>query len=59
MRNLNVWYCSNDHMIYSEDEPDICKECGSMSFIKVEGVNVSVEGNDGLSEQSKHYHSEE
>ena len=54
MKHMKVFYCTNDHMIYAEEHPDICKECGSMSFNEIFGIQVSVEEVNGLSEESEY-----
>ena len=59
MKHLKVFYCSNNHINYAEDYPDMCNECGSMSFYEVQGVQVSVEESDGVSEKSENDHSQE
>jgi len=59
MKHFRVFYCSNDHMIYGEDQPDICKECGSMNFTAIHGIQVALEEGDGVSGESEHYNSQE
>ena len=53
MKHLKVFYCSGDHMIYAEEHPDICKECGSMSFREVFGILVTTEDENGRTEESE------
>ncbi len=59
MKHMKVFYCSNDHMIYAEEHPDICKECGSMTFTAIHGIQVTLEGGDGETGESEHYNSQE
>ncbi len=59
MKNCRVYYCSNDHLVCSENKPELCKECSSMTFKNVYGIIVSVEDEDELSRESEDYHSKE
>ena len=59
MKHMKVFYCSNDHMIYAEEHPDICAECGSMTFTLVKGVTVTAEEGNGVSKEPEHYNSQE
>ncbi len=59
MKHLKVFYCSNNHIIYAEDYPDICKQCESMSFYEVQGIQISVEELNGVSEKSENDYSQE
>lgn len=52
MTDLRIFYCLNDHMIYSEVKPDMCPECSNTFIREVYGVTISKEEKDELSKKS-------
>jgi len=54
MTDLKVFYCKNDHIIYSEEKPAMCPECSSTFITVIHGVTVAREMIDGISSESKY-----
>lgn len=55
MTNLKVFYCLNDHMIYSTEKPKKCPECGNPFIREIHGVTIAKEEIDGPPKKSRNY----
>ena len=57
MKEVTVYTCSNGHLHYVNSSPKSCKICGSKTFGQINADMVDLEGDDGISTESRYYNS--